>query len=178
MGGRGMSLCNLVPSPISPGLGIAPTKCGRGLGEGDTWPPSDLVWRETITPPRDGLSPGSPAAAATKRGHVASGPAAQPKGTPACRALFLGLRNSSGISANICRQWELQYLPSVSLVFSLQFILAFAPSVGGEDKLASYSSTDQGGGKRSPDCPYLGSHLPSGIEFRPLHSIRQLKLLN
>ncbi len=69
-----------------------------------------------------------------------------PKGTPACRALFLGLRNSGSISANICSklQWELQYLSSVSLVFSSQFILAFAPSVGGEDKLASCSSTDPG----------------------------------
>jgi len=79
-----------------------------------------------------------------------------PKGTPACRALFLGLRNSGSISANICSklQWEPQYLSSASLVFSSQFILAFGPFVGGEDKLASCSSTDQGSGKRTGKGAY------------------------
>src|SRR5260221_3814863 len=44
MRGRGMLLCNLVPTLFRQCLAIAPrqadrTSCGRGLGEGDTWPP-------------------------------------------------------------------------------------------------------------------------------------------
>jgi hypothetical protein len=50
--------------------------------EGDNGPPSHVVWRETITLPLAGLPGWSPAAAATERGHGASGPAGRRRWAP------------------------------------------------------------------------------------------------
>ena len=85
--GRGVLLCNLVPTPFRQCPAITPRQGGSNKAVVEDWAGRHLAalpfrLARDITPLIAGLSRPSPAAAATKRGHATSGPAGRRRWAP------------------------------------------------------------------------------------------------